>query len=60
MRVTLFLINDTHTKKLTLLNSEQKVVEMQGWLLLHMFTHQLGSFNSIIVTYICLKNVIIK
>ena len=47
-------INDTHREKklVLLLNSVQKSIEMQGWLLLMFFIclhNQLSSFNSFIV-----------
>ena len=44
-----FLINDTHMQEL---DSVQKFIQIQGWLLLMFFIYlhnQLSSFNSIIV-----------
>ena len=45
-------LNDTHMEDYALLNSVQKFIEIQGWLLLTFVTclqNQLSSFNSIIV-----------
>ena len=44
-----FFINDTHTQEL---DSVQKFIQIQGWLLLMFFIclhNQLSSFNSIII-----------
>ena len=48
----IFLFNDTHRKKLASLNSVQKFIGIQDWLLLTFFIclrSQLSSFNSIII-----------
>ena len=46
------LVNDIRRRTCALLNSVQKFIEVQGWLLLTFFIglhNQLSSFNSIIV-----------
>ena len=48
----MIIVHDTHMEDYALLNSVQKFIEIQGWLLLTFVTclqNQLSSFNSIIV-----------